>query len=137
MIRLEEEVSRARRYKRPFSLVMIDLDAREGGDPGEAIKRVAQIVRLQLRAGIDFPSLYADDRVAMILPETDVEGAMVVAERIREKVAGPDAVQTVSIGIAAYPAAATTIHALIEAADRALVSARQQGRNRTIVGAAI
>jgi diguanylate cyclase len=73
----------------------------------------------------------------MILPETDVEGAMVVAERIREKVAGPDAVQTVSIGIAAYPAAATTIHALIEAADRALVSARQQGRNRTIVGAAI
>jgi diguanylate cyclase (GGDEF)-like protein len=136
MIRLEEEVSRSRRYKRPFSLVMVDLDARDGGDPQEAIKRVAQIVRLQLRAGIDFPSLYSDDRVAMILPETDVDGAMVVAERIREKVAGPDAAQTVSIGIAAFPAAAPSMHGLIDAAERALTSARQQGRNRTIVGVA-
>ncbi|MDB5097648.1 MAG: hypothetical protein JWM80_2069 [Cyanobacteria bacterium RYN_339] len=136
MIRLEEEVSRARRYKRPFSLVMVDLDARDGAEQPEGLKRVAQIVRLQLRAGIDFPSLYSDDRVAMILPETDAEGALVVAERIREKVAGTDAAQTVSISIAAFPAAATSMHGLIDAAERAIASARQQGKNRTIVGIA-
>lgn len=134
MIRLEEEVTRARRYKRPFSLVLVDLD--EGRDAGEAaMKRVAAVVRAQLRAGIDFPAVVQQGRIAMILPETDGDGALVVAERIRVRVASEGGSGTVSIGIAPYPAASTSMHGLLEAAERAIASAQGQGRNRTVVGA--
>ena len=116
---LRLEFARSVRYRHPISLLLLDLRP-----TSEALEQVRDLVRL-----CDSAMAAPGDRVAVILPETPLEGALLVATRLTGA-AGPDAAPAGprSIGVAAYPApSATTAEELLQAAGRALESARSRG----------
>ena len=87
--RLDSEIARARRYGVPLSLLMLDIDdfkrfndtyGHQAGD--EALRSLAGVLRSQLRRGVDIPARYGGEEFAVILPNTAVEGAAVVGERL-------------------------------------------------------
>ncbi len=143
--RLELELDRAERYIRPLSLLFIDLDdfkkyndthGHMAGD--RALSEMAQVFKQRCR-DIDIVARYGGEEFAAVLPETDVSGAFVVAEKIREGAAqhaflGKDSRRdeqiTISCGVATYPIHATTADELIRQADDALYFAKTTGRNR-------
>jgi diguanylate cyclase (GGDEF)-like protein len=142
--RLGEELDRARRFSRPFSLLILDVDHfravndRHGHPAGDAaLVAVARMAAGQVR-DIDHVARYGGEAFAAILPETDVAGAAVLAERIRRHVAahpvtvadGVDLPLTVSVGVAAFPSHGADAGALFKAADRALDQAKRKGRDR-------
>ena len=146
--RLAEELERAQRYHRPLSLLMLDLDhfkrindhhGHQAGD--EMLRQFARIMSQQVRP-IDLVARYGGEEFTVILPETDSGGAVATAERIRRAIArqviavarGTALRMTVSIGVAVFPADATTGDKLITAADRALYAAKRAGRNRVVAG---
>lgn len=142
---LNRELSQAQRHLHPVSLIMIDIDHfkkindRYGhliGD--ECIRAVVRIAQSQLQRPQDVLCRYGGEELAIILPSTSLEGAWLVAERIRELihgtpvVVGEDAVSlTASFGIATYqPPTDPRPDLLLEASDRALYQAKHAGRNR-------
>lgn len=142
--KLEDEVSRSRRYNRPLSLLMIDLDHFKSlndtyGHPiGDAILReVSELIKLVLRTN-DIPGRYGGEEFSVILPETSLEGAQNVAERLRNIIlyhlfnlpGGHRAFISISVGVANIPIDARDKDGLIEMADQALYFAKQNGRNR-------
>jgi diguanylate cyclase (GGDEF)-like protein len=148
MVRMEEEAMRAGRFGRIFSLLVMDIDhfkrfndtyGHQTGD--EVIKLVAQIIKRAIRAGVDIPGRYGGEELVCMLPETNLEGAVVVAERIRQNVessglTGPNGEPlkvTISIGVATFPAMGETGTQLFEKADQALYMSKQGGRNKTTV----
>lgn len=91
--RLRDEVTRARRYDLPLSLLMMDLDDfksyndRFGHQAGDGVlRRVAEIMRAQLRKNVDIPARYGGEEFAIILPHTAVGGAERVGERLSEAI---------------------------------------------------
>ncbi|MDM8565591.1 GGDEF domain-containing protein [Candidatus Halobeggiatoa sp. HSG11] len=90
--RLQEEFTRVRRHGGVFSLLMIDVDSfkrindiygyKEGN---KALKQVAKIVDSSIRKEIDIPCRYAGTQFMLLLPNTDVDGAYILAERIRQR----------------------------------------------------
>jgi diguanylate cyclase (GGDEF)-like protein len=149
--RLREEAGRARRHGAPFTLLMLDLDNfkvyndREGHPAGDALlTAAARIVRTAAR-DTDMVTRYGGDEFAVVSPETRVEEALLLAERIREAVAahsfdlpGLPTVGglSVSIGVAGFPVDAEDPDALVRAADMALYEAKAAGRNRIARAAA-
>lgn len=138
--RLEEEITRARRFKHSLSLVFIDLDDLKKindslghlvGD--KVLKKVSKVIQENIRK-IDIPARYGGDEIVIVLPETDTLSARILAERIREKVedtfAQTDTPATVSIGIATFPEDATQKVDLFQKADLAMYKAKQKGKNR-------
>lgn len=130
-----------------LSLLMIDVDAFKQyndlyGHPAgdECLREVAKAIRLSLLRASDCVARYGGEEIAVLLPDTDLAGAMFVAERMREAVqslglthAGSKTagVVTVSIGVAcAVPDAAAACATLVRAADQALYRAKAAGRNR-------
>jgi two-component system, cell cycle response regulator len=99
---------------------------------------VAQMLREQAR-DTDVVARYGGEEFAVVMPETDVRGAQVIAERLREAVAarvfhtelGPVRV-TLSIGLAASPEDGTEMDALVQLADQCLYQAKRSGRNRLV-----
>ncbi len=144
--RLDTEIERANRFGRHLSLIMLDLDyfktfndswGHQEGD--KALKWFAGVCRESIR-NIDILARYGGEEFVVILPETGPAEALEVAERIRKTVEkasahefGKDRSLTVSAGVAAFPDHATEKHALILCADAALYSAKQQGRNRSLI----
>lgn len=141
--RLEEEIQRARRYHRPLSLLMIDIDHFKSfndayGHPfGDAVlKKVGALILSGIR-GVDFAARYGGEEFALIIPETSAEGAFVVAERIRSRIfdevfetdTDVRTQVTVSIGLADLTDGHDRV-ALLACADRALYAAKAAGRNR-------
>jgi diguanylate cyclase (GGDEF)-like protein len=141
---LEKEVRRAKRNERPFSLLMVDVDhfkryndtfGHLAGD--EVLKRLAQVLSAAVRTA-DYAARYGGEEFTVVLPETSLDSALEVAERIRAKMEeqtfGVDAAGrvTLSIGIAEYPADGTTVEAVASAADSALYAAKEHGRNRVV-----
>jgi len=141
--RLESEVARARRHDRPFALLMLDLDQfkrindEHGHSAGDKVivdfaSRVTALLRQQ-----DMLCRYGGEEFVLLLPETSLTNATLVAERIRRHVAEarPDvSPYTVSIGVvAANGKAANDANVLMEAADSALYEAKRGGRNRVEV----
>jgi diguanylate cyclase (GGDEF)-like protein len=138
--RLGREVARTRRTNRPFALVLLDMDNLkelndECGHPAGnlALCRVAEVVRQHSRS-IDSAARYGGDEFALILAETDLDGAVVVAERLRRAV---DGIQvegfgnvSASCGVAAFPTCAHDEAELVYLADRAMYEAKRGGRNR-------
>lgn len=142
---LEREVERTKRYNRPLSLVMIDLDYFKhyndvNGHPAgdRVLIKVARVLESGVRVA-DTVARYGGDEFVVLLPETGGEGALAFGERMRkrvERVIGRDKSSrrrrslTVCVGIASYPRDAHTAKALIDKADKALYQAKQQGKNR-------
>jgi len=125
---LDAEVKRTGRTGRPFAILLLDLDRlkkindRYGHLIGsQALCRLADVLRIFCRA-IDTATRYGGDEFAIILPETTVAGARLVASRIRSRLAA-DSLQpplSASIGVAVYPQDGETIEALLRTADREL-----------------
>jgi diguanylate cyclase (GGDEF)-like protein/putative nucleotidyltransferase with HDIG domain len=146
-----DELSRAGRYERPLSLLMVDLDLlREinntfGHLAGDAVIRgVADVFRQQLRH-FDVPARFGGEEFSILLPETPVEQALEIAERVRRAVAqqlfevstSSDPIRaTVSIGVATFPADGRDQNELIHQADLAVYRAKLQGRNRVLAASA-
>ncbi|MGO9307630.1 MAG: GGDEF domain-containing protein [Spirochaetia bacterium] len=148
---LDEELERARRYKATFSLVMFDIDHFKkfndtyGHLQGDRIIReIAKLIRKSIRQ-IDFPARYGGEEFAVILPQVDVKGALVVAERLRKRVetfgfpsteGGPPLHVTISVGVTEFdPESAYAPSEIIREADRALFKSKEEGRNKVTVSA--
>ncbi len=136
---LAREAALARRGNRPVSLVLLDVDHFKafndafGHPAGDAVlRRVADAVRAACR-GTDLPARFGGEEFAVLLPATDLGGALALSERFRQAVAaGPWPVQsvTVSAGVSTFGPGAEDAVRLVEAADRALYRAKRAGRNR-------
>jgi diguanylate cyclase (GGDEF)-like protein len=140
-LRLEEELSRYRRFNHPVSVVVLDLDGFKAvndeyghtvGD--ETLREVAQILMKHSR-GINVVSRYGGDEFAVLLVETSKAGARLYADRIREVVAkylfSHGKVVTASFGVASLPDdEAGTAEDLFRTADEALYAAKRAGKNQ-------
>jgi diguanylate cyclase (GGDEF)-like protein len=133
----DAEWARFQRYLRPLSLVLIDIDrfkeindrcGHEAGD--KALRHVASVCSAARRA-TDIVTRLGGDEFAVLLPETDLQQANIVAERLRHEIAGSsgDAETTVSIGVTSATLSMSGIGALLRAADKALYDAKAAGRN--------
>jgi diguanylate cyclase (GGDEF)-like protein len=141
--RILEEIARANRYENQVSVLMIDIDRfKELNDEfghllgDEVLRRMSALFTQHLRKS-DVLCRYGGDEFAVLLPETDNEVAVNVAEKLRRlgelcEFAGVPRPVTLSIGAASLPANGTTRDQLIKAADQALYSAKQSGRNRVL-----
>lgn len=141
----EREIARVRRYDRPSTLMMLDLDhfksindthGHATGD--QVLQRVAEIAAATLRPS-DLLGRLGGEEFAVLLPETGTDGAFDAAERLRLAIAGepfplPDGNMlrvTTSIGIAALGTTHPTFATWLQSADAMLYAAKAAGRNRT------
>ena len=142
---LARELERVGRYKHSLALLMIDVDNFKGfndayGHPaGDArLKQLAAVLRANLRR-LDVPARYGGEEFAVILPETHLTPALIVAERLRDACARaaldaqPHSPLTISLGLAVAPLHATTAAELLDAADQALYRAKHAGKNQVSV----
>ena len=143
--RLTEELSRSKRYDYPLSFMMIDIDDfklyndRNGHQAGDrALEITAQCLRSALRK-VDVASRYGGEEFSILLPQTTLQEAGVIADRIRRKIntttfehgkSQPLGAVTVSIGLSAFSPALDSSEAIVRAADRALYHAKSHGKNR-------
>jgi diguanylate cyclase (GGDEF)-like protein len=142
--RFEYEFSRARRYRSPVAVVMMDIDHfkvvndTHGHPFGDLVLRgVAKAVEREVR-DVDTLARYGGEELVAILPETPHAEAAVVAERLRRSVeaarfeiAGQRVAVTISLGVALYPSSVVeTGQQLLKNADQALYQAKESGRNR-------
>jgi diguanylate cyclase (GGDEF)-like protein len=143
---LEREWRRNRREKQPLSLIMADIDhfklfndtyGHPAGD--DCLKRVAGAFETALQRGGDRAFRYGGEELAILLPNTSLDGALQVAEALRAAIAAlrlphetspVDPMVTISLGVACTcPSGENAASELVEAADRALYRAKQGGRN--------
>jgi diguanylate cyclase (GGDEF)-like protein len=142
---ISKEAERAERFGHELSLIMLDIDDFKqindtyGHLQGDKVLRmVGRVIHLESR-GVDEPARYGGEEFAVALPETGLEGALDLAERVRVRIeseqvpragsASPVKV-TASIGAASLPGSANDAEALIAAADAALYEAKRAGKNR-------
>lgn len=136
--RLIEEISRSQRHGYPMSFMMIDVDAFKsyndnyGHTEGDkALQLVGQCLKATLR-GADVAARFGGEEFSILLPQTTLKEAVTIAERIRQRVEKtnfPNRQVTISIGIAACSEELQTAPILVEAADKALYQAKENGRN--------
>ncbi len=145
-LRLDEDYMRASRYRTPLSLIMMDIDHFKsindtyGHRAGDIVLRgLANLVKKAVRKS-DVLARYGGEEFAMILPSTDLAGAVDEAERLRKMVEDyrfrdfPSIKVTMSLGVAAYPhKAIASSGELVSRADAALYRAKHGGRNRVEV----
>ncbi|MBF0634926.1 MAG: diguanylate cyclase [Nitrospinae bacterium] len=142
--RLAQEFERAKRFSQDLSLILMDIDFFKrvndtyGHPVGDAIlKAVATRISAHLRK-IDLTARYGGEEFAILLPQTNVEMALAVAERIREDMAAKpvetdkgDLTVTISLGVCDTSVNGVTGGAdLVKKADEALYAAKKDGRNR-------
>jgi len=143
--RLAEELSRTKRYNYPLSFMMIDIDDfklyndRNGHQAGDrALEITAQCLRAALRK-VDVASRYGGEEFSILLPQTTLQEAGAIADRIRRKIMDtkyphgktqPLGAVTVSIGLSSFSPALDSAEAIVRAADRALYHAKSHGKNR-------
>ncbi|WP_417671760.1 diguanylate cyclase [Roseibium sp.] len=144
---IRNELQRSGRFGHPLSIVTVDIDHFKsvndvhGHDRGdEVIKIVANCLERGVRENIDLAARMGGEEFALLLPETDAEGAMTVSERIREMIeaerivfGGTTISVTISAGTSTAPAGHTNIRAdqLLVQGDKALYASKRGGRNRT------
>lgn len=140
--RLEHDLEMATRMGHQLSLVMLDLDNfkhindQAGHETGDvALCMLAEILS-GLRA-VDTAARFGGDEFVIVLPQANTEGALLVAERLRQRIEEMDVPGfgkvTCSFGVATFPDHASSRDTLIVAADRALYSSKNAGRNRVSV----
>ena len=143
------EWRRAARSRDPLSLLMIDIDyfkafndsaGHQAGD--DTLRRVAQTLRSSVHRAADLVSRYGGEEFAVLLPETDGDHAITIANTLREQIESlgiehPEAPLgrvTVSIGVASVvpPRDGANVEDFVRCADTALYEAKRQGRNRVV-----
>jgi diguanylate cyclase (GGDEF)-like protein len=143
--RLGEEVERSRRYRYAMSFMMIDIDDfkiyndRNGHQAGDlALEMTAQTLKSALRSA-DVAARYGGEEFSVLLPQTSLAEAHVIAERIRRRVertryphgkSQPLGAVTISVGLSTFSPALDTAQVIIGAADQALYVAKSLGKNR-------
>lgn len=143
--RLNEELNRSKRYDNPMSILMIDIDdfkryndphGHQAGD--QALQVTAHCLKAALRSA-DVACRYGGDEFCILLPQTPVNEAGVIAERMRQRVAStnyphgksqPLRRVTISIGVSTFSRHIDTAERVIAAADNALYRAKNEGKNR-------
>lgn len=142
---LDREIPRAKRYKRPLSVIMFDIDffkkindtfGHLAGD--HVLKEIAQLVKSRVRPD-DTVARYGGEEFTAILPETTLEGAQKIAEDLRQRVQervfnfeGEDIRVTISMGAAQLEGDENT-SALLRLADEKLYRAKKTGRNQVCI----
>ena len=145
MMEMAEELRRSKRQEYAMSFMMIDIDDfkqyndRNGHQAGDlALEMTAQCLKSALR-GADIASRYGGEEFCILLPQTTVSEAGVIAERMRQRVAETDYPHgksqplgsvSISIGISTFARQIDTAESVIAAADRALYSAKSLGKNQ-------
>jgi diguanylate cyclase (GGDEF)-like protein/PAS domain S-box-containing protein len=147
---LEKEIARSRRYRKEFSIIMIDIDHfkiindTHGHLVGnDALVAFANLVKGSVRS-IDIVGRYGGEEFLIILPESDAQQALVVLERLKNnltqtKITSPHLGERVelslkfSAGIASFPLNTKNLKELIWIADNALRQAKREGRNRVVL----
>ena len=143
--RLAEELNRSRRYDYPMSFLMIDIDDfkayndKNGHQAGDvALQITAHCLKGALRA-VDIASRYGGEEFCILLPQTGMAEAGVIADRIRQRVsttkfphgsAQPLGHVTISVGVSTFTKSIDTSENIIAAADRALYQAKSRGKDR-------
>lgn len=142
IMRLEEEVERSKRYKRPLSLLMIDIDHFKvyndtfGHPAGDEILQGLSNTLKQFSRRVDTVARYGGEEFVIILPETVKDGALIMADRLRKYVEEMKVKEgkgiTISIGIGFFDGSIAEFKKeyLIKMADEALYRAKTKGRNR-------
>lgn len=140
-----KEFDRARRYNRPFSVVMFDLDLFKRvndtyGHPvgDEVLRFLARQAQASLR-GVDLLGRYGGEEFVALLPETSLLDAMNMAERLRQQMASAsipttvgDLTVTISLGVADLETDDSNVEMVVGRADRAMYLAKQSGRNKVM-----
>jgi diguanylate cyclase (GGDEF)-like protein len=142
---ISKEAARSQRFGHELSLLMLDIDDFKrvndtyGHLQGDEVLRTIGVVLASESRGVDEPARYGGEEFAVALPETGLEGALELAERIRariesEAIPRSDGVGvlkvTASVGAASMPASTDSARGLIAAADAALYEAKRAGKNR-------
>ena len=148
---LPQEIKKALRYNKPLSITMCDLDHFKkvndtyGHQVGDLVlKEFVQCIIEAYRKDIDWVARYGGEEFIMVMPETDLEGAGFLAERIRQAIAersivfdSQDIHITVSFGVTGFGASTSSNKIseenLIREVDRCLYKAKEEGRNRVII----
>lgn len=145
---LEKEVERARRYSHPLSVIMIDIDHFKNYNDthghlkgNDILKGVADTMRENVRE-VDIVTRCGGEEFATILPDTDIEGGLAVAEKMRGAIEKrpfeleefqPGGRLTISAGVGSLQRRMKKKDELIDEADKALYQAKKEGRNRVCV----
>ncbi len=148
---LPQEIKKALRYNRPFSLIMCDLDhfkmvndtyGHQGGD--HVLKEFVQCIIGAFRNEVDWVARYGGEEFVITLPETNIDGSRALAARIRKTIAGRNIVfdskvisLTVSFGVTGFDSGTSpeqiSAENLIREADKCLYRAKEEGRNRVVI----
>lgn len=144
---LQEEYARCCRYRHSIAVLLLDIDhfkrfndvwGHQVGD--DCLRQVAAVLMDTVRAPIDHVARYGGEEFCVVMPETDADGAHIVAERIRAavegmafQVEGKAVPVTISVGLSAQvPVALEGSRELMKQADMALYRAKGEGRNRVV-----
>jgi diguanylate cyclase (GGDEF)-like protein len=142
--RLQEELDRSKRHRFAMSFMMVDIDDfkayndAHGHQAGDlALEMTAQCLKTALRSA-DVAARYGGEEFSILLPQTGLEEARAIGERIRRRIertqfphgkSQPQGAVTVSIGVSSFGAELDTPAEIIRAADRALYAAKARGKN--------
>jgi diguanylate cyclase (GGDEF)-like protein len=142
MVKLQEELLRAERYKNILSIVMADLDRFKnindtyGHDAGDRVlKAIGKFLQQNIR-DVDVVARYGGEEFVIMIPEAAKDAAFILSERLRKQFSDlklEDFPQiTISLGIATYPLDGTQLEDLIKKADAAMYAAKRAGRNKVV-----
>lgn len=142
----EEALERSLRYERNLSLLMLDIDFFKnvndmyGHDAGDDVLKGLSAAGLKILRNIDVFGRIGGEEFSVLLPDTDLDGARLVAERLRKEIGDSrmftrsgELSVTVSIGVATLNEGTRTLEHLLKAADIGLYAAKNAGRNRVEV----
>jgi two-component system cell cycle response regulator len=144
-LRASQELERATRFGERFAVVLVDLDGFKAVNDtyghliGDAVLVEAAQRLVTHTREVDTVARYGGEEFILLLPQTDLEGAQKVAEKVRAELAlapvdteaGPLRI-TLSAGVASHPRHGTSVESLLRAADRALYAAKAAGKNRVV-----
>lgn len=145
---LEREWRTGQRQQKPLSLIMADIDffkiyndtyGHQGGD--DCLKDIAGVLEKSIKRVTDLAARYGGEEFVVVLPDTDLAGARIVAEKIRQRVEemkienreAPGRLVTISLGVASMtPSGEESPSSLVAQADKAMYQAKRTGRNRVV-----